>query len=131
MGMKIEDSNQFLEAAIQNQKHNQNARQRISEPAECVPHRFKESHEDCRKFVEQIKTLPARVAAMQPRCANGRDAAAVPLTQDEMTQQEEDEEQSIWSRGGGASPQERDAALRGSLAAVLASEGIERQQRTT
>lgn len=81
-----------------------------------VLHRFKESHEDCRKFVEQIQTLPARVAAMKSRHANKRAAANVPLMQDEMTQQEEEH--------GNRSPQENDAALRHSLMAVFASEGI-------
>jgi hypothetical protein len=93
---------------IQNQKHNQNVHQHISEPALYVLYRFKESHEDCRKFVEQIQTLPARVAAMKSRHAtcNKRAAADVPLMQDEMTQQEEEQEPSTWSHGGNRSPRE-------------------------
>jgi hypothetical protein len=46
----------LLEAVIRNQKHNQNVHQYILELALYVLHRFKESHEDCRKFVEQIQT---------------------------------------------------------------------------
>jgi hypothetical protein len=57
---------------------------------------------------------------MKSRHANKRAVANVPLMEDEMTQQEEEQEWSTWSQGGNGSPQENDAALRHSLMAIFA-----------
>jgi hypothetical protein len=140
MDMQIESSNQFSEAVIRNQKHDQDALDHVSEPTDYVLHRWQDTQLCHKQFIRQYDALEGRISeverrrekkrhreeeqarAMSAAADRGDDTSAFSLTQDELTQKEEDEEGEKWSRCG--SIKERDAALRNTLNEIFSGNGI-------
>jgi hypothetical protein len=140
MDMQIESSNQFSEAVIRNQKHDQDALDHVSEPADYVLHRWQDTQLCHKQFIRQYDALEGRISeverrrekkrhreeeqarAMSAAADRGDDTSAFLLTQDELTQKEEDEEGEKWSRCG--SIKERDTALRNTLNEIFSGNGI-------
>ena len=132
--MDIESSNQFLEGIIGNQKQNQDVYNHISEPARYVLHRYRDSQACSKHFIKEYDSLQGNITQMEKRQKNKRKreqevaerlASAPPdeevstmvasalLTQDQLTQMDEEDEGEKWSRRG--SPAEIDASLRNEL----------------
>jgi hypothetical protein len=111
--MEIEDNNQFSEALFGMVKHNQKVHTYCSEPAEYVSHRWDDTVKSNRVFVDQVQTLEESISAVDRRREAKAARASVAMTQDALTQQEEEQEDEVWTRLG--STVESETSLRNEL----------------
>jgi hypothetical protein len=103
MDMQIEDNNQFSEAMFKNIKHNTNVYDHVSDPGDYVIHRYEDTDCCTKQFVHQYELLHGKVADLMSRREKRKrdvdsaddagmvvDTASTMLTQDEITQREEE-----------------------------------------
>jgi len=134
--MQIDDSNQFSEGVFKNLKHNLNAYEHTSEPADYVLHRHGDILQCNKQFIHQYQTVYGKIEELQNRRTKKRnrsqektaslpasapDHAAktteVDLTQDVITQLAEEEAGEVWSQAGSDSAVEAD--LRNNLNVIF------------
>jgi hypothetical protein len=119
MDMQIEDNNQFSEAMFKNIKHNTNVYDHVSDPGDYVIHRYEDTDCCTKQFVHQYELLHGKVADLMSRREKRKrdvdsaddagmvvDTATTMLTQDEITQREEESLTEPWSRRGSVSEME-------------------------
>jgi hypothetical protein len=138
MDMQIEANNQFCEGLFKNAKHNQDVYDHVSDAGKYILHRYNDSNKSAKQFIHQYETVYGKIQELMTRRAKRRrnDCEGVSaghiashqmivennggLTQDELTQQDQEEASEIWGRGAkGGSRLESEANLRQEVADSL------------
>lgn len=126
--MELADSNQFSEGVFRTAKHVEEAADHVYEPSQYVIHRWDKTQEDNKHFIQQSETVGSRIEELESRREKKRQrkaapaSASAPLTQDQITQLDEDAEDEVWCRRG--SSNECEAKLRNELRDVFNNNGI-------
>lgn len=130
MDMQIEANNQFCEGLFKNAKHNQDVYDHVSDAGKYILHRYNDSNKSAKQFIHQYETVYGKIQELMTRRAKRRrnDGEGISaghiashqmivennggLTQDELTQQDQEEASEIWGRGAkGGSRLESEANL--------------------
>ena len=117
MDMNIEKSNQFSEAVIRTQKHDEGVQQHLSEPAFYLFHRFKQTRASSKRFIQESEQIDESALQVKKRRQRKKqrtdDSVGVAksssnttnnsitesMTQDQIQQYNEEQKTEIWGQG--------------------------------
>lgn len=115
--MEIDNSNQMVEAVINNKKNNQGVRNYLDGPAQYAQHRYNDTRESYKQFIDQINGLQHQIKVLEEARIKKKRRLEETFTSDQLTQLEEDQQEEQWSRKG--SGVEQDHLLRQEMEAAF------------
>ena len=108
-------------------KYNQEVYKCVGEPAEYVLHRWTDCQKSEKRFIKEYELLQGRIGSVQTRRSEKSKRKLHAISQDDLTQQAEEDEDEPWSRRG--SVVEVDTSLRNDLLSILEKEGLDKSMK--
>jgi hypothetical protein len=118
--MKIDPTNQLIEAVFKNVKHNQGVHQHVRDPGEYALHRWRDCQQSEKRFINEYQYLKASLNQKYERRAKKRKKEL--MSQDVAKQEAEEKTDEVWCRKG--STTEADTRLRNDLISVFRELGL-------